>query len=371
MTEDLRKEPLLRKKWTYTNGYPNNNPGGVLITGANSFIGVHLVKALQEKGDRQLHLVVRAPSVSEAIRKMQGGFDQWDLGRLNPEKLSIYTGDVSKNMMGLPFKEYQWLREQVSSVVHLAMTPLYHLPYEHFKRIWIPELERMMEFCNDNRSPKALHYASSFNANFFNTDDDFKALNTNAWQSGYAGFKWVAAEAIQNAFRQGLRGCIYDIPLVIGTAEKGLCPSHYSIWMILDIFLKTGHYFPFSFRVVPVDTLAEVLVENIIAVREGSGDAFLRPVLEKPVTDKLIATSVANILGLQPADLSLVRDKCLNKLRFDFMMPDNFYELLEKINYLPAQFPAGFDKSRLPATLPVFLSNLNRIMSVRHETVKI
>jgi hypothetical protein len=220
----------------------------------------------------------------------------------------------------------------------------------------------MIQFCGDTDTPKILHYASSFNANFFVQNKDFEALNSNAWQSGYAGFKWVANKTLQNAFDQNLTGCIYDIPLVLGSEEYGICPTHYSIWMILDMFLKTGLFFPFQFRMIPVDILAEIFVHNIAEQKSGQGESFLRPVLEKPVTDQLFSSLAASLLGLKEGGLHDVKDACRNKLRADFMVPENFYELLEKVNGLPAIFPEGFDTSGLPETVMVFMSNLNRVL---------
>jgi hypothetical protein len=47
------------------------------------------------------------------------------------------------------------------------------------------------------------------------------------------------------------------------------------------------------------------------------------------------------------------------------MMPSNFYELLEKVNSLPAIFPEGFSTENLPSTMRVFISNLNRIIALK------
>jgi len=369
--EDIRKESLVSRKWNFKKTFLSDYPGGVLVTGANSFLGVHVVKSLLAHDVGPVHLLLRATTVPEAVARMRQANLNWGLGEFDPDKVTIHLGDVSRNMMGLSHMEFRFLAGHTGAVIHLAMTPLYHLPYEHFKRVWVPELERMIAFCGDTEYPKTLHYSSSFNANFFQTDEDFQVLNNNAWQSGYAGFKWVAGKALENAFEQNLRGAIYDIPLVLGTEEKGICPKHYSIWMILDIFLKTRHYFPFSFRVMPVDRLAEVMVYNIRQEREGRGAAFIRPFLDEPVTDGLFSLTVAGMLGLQRSDLETVRGLCQNRLRFDFLLPENFYELMEKVNCLPAVFPEGYDAGRLPLTAMVFMSNLNRIMSTNKEMIKV
>ena len=367
--EDIRKEGLVTKRWKIERRGTPRHPEGILVTGPNSFIGTHVIDALQKQWDGPVHVLVRAPSQKEALLKMQNAFHTWQLGPLREEKLTIHLGDVSLARMGLPTSSYLKLKEQIGTIVHLAMTPLYHLPYRHFKRMWVPERERMIAFCADPDHPKSLHYASSFNANFFVKEDDFNALNTNAWQSGYAGFKWVANESLKNAFGQGLKGCIYDIPLVLGSEKHGVCPTHYSIWMILDIFLKTGYFFPFRFNIIPVDILADVMVENIFREREGKGTPLLRPLLHEPVTNSMFSRMVASILGLKEGDLHTVREACQNKLRFDFMMPGNFYELIDKVIDLPPVFPDGYDLKKLPLTPMVFMSNLNRVLAQQKETM--
>jgi thioester reductase-like protein len=365
-SDDIRNESLVHRKWNSRRTNPTDYANGVLVTGANSFIGSYVVSVLEEKYPGPVHLLLRAPTVKDALIKMEKAFCQWGLGDFHPERFHIHLGDVTMNRMNLGQQEYNQLKTDVGTVIHLAMTPMYHLPYQHFQRVWIPELERMIDFCMDEDAPKSLHYASSYNANFFRTDKDFAALNTNAWQSGYAGFKWVASQAIRNAIGQGLMGCIYDIPLVLGSEKLGICPSHYSIWLILDIFLKTGYFFPFTFQIIPVDTLAEIIVFNIV---NKIKDEFVRPLLADPVTDRLFSRTAANLLGLKEGNQETVREICHNKLRFDFMMPENFYEMIAKVNTLSPIFPKGFDQSSLPPTPLIFMSNLNHILARKHETV--
>jgi thioester reductase-like protein len=369
-TEDIRKESLIIKKWNFNDVDHSNYAEGILITGANSFIGVHVIDKLIETTRRPIHLLIRSASKIEAISKMSEAFHKWGLGVFKSEDFRIHLGDVSHHRMGLTTKEYRSLEIEVGTVIHLAMTPLYHLPYEHFKRVWIPELERMIEFCGNNNNPKSLHYTSSFNANFFQTDADFAALNSNAWQSGYAGFKWVAEQSLKNAFDQGLSGCIYDIPLVLGSEINGICPTHYSIWLILDIFLKTGLYFKFSFKIIPVDILAEIIVCNALQEKKNNGSSYVRPSLAEPVTEKMFSRLAAKILGLKEGSLDEIRQSCKNKLRFDFMMPENFYELIEKVNSLPSILPKGFNPESLPLTAVIFMSNLNSILSKDERVVE-
>ena len=367
--EDIRREPLIKKKWNFSKSNPSSFADGILITGANSFLGVHIVQLLQKKWPGQTHLLLRAGTRDEAIDKMRNAFTTWHLGKFDDQKFIIHLGDVSLNMMGLKTTEHSALKRDVGFVLHLAMNPLYHLPYAHFKRLWLPELSRMISFCGDKKYPKSLHYPSSYNANFFTTDDDFQNLNTNAWQSGYAGFKWVTNKVLENVFSQNLSGCLYDIPLVVGSEEKGACPSHYSIWHILDMFLKTGYYIDFEFKIIPIDIVSGIIVSNMMADKQNNGEKFIRPVMDESVNHVQFSNTVANILGLKHVKPETLRETCSSKRRFDFMFPARFYSLMEKVNALPAVLPKNFDNQNMPSTPMVFLSNLNRILSQKEELI--
>jgi len=360
---DIRNEPLLSKKWVFPTFTPSAYNKGLLITGANSFIGTHIVNGLQQQPVEKVHLLLRATTEQEAVQKMRYAFKKWELGFFNAEKFSIHLGDVTQNRMGLKNNEYTLLKKEVGFVLHLALNSMHNLPYTHFQRLWLPELERMITFCSDEQFPKSLHYLSSYHADIFSEERDFKQINTNIWQSGYAGFKWVASKTLHNAIALGLRGCLYDIPMVLGSYEKGVCPAHYAIWQLINLFLKTKMYINFGFKIIPVDVLSEVIVTNILSDIINKGDKYLRPVLNDGVTHNQLDNMVANILGLQHVSPEVLSAAYHDKQKFNFIVPNDFHSLFEKVNVLRAIWPESFMKQNLPSASTIFMINLNRILS--------
>lgn len=357
---DIRKEPIINKKWNFESTL-KDFPEGILITGPNSFIGVHIIEYLQRNYKIPLHLLIRAENENSAIKKMESSYQKWGLGNFTNNDIRFYLGNVCDENFGLSDADFQNLTDQTGTVIHLAMNPLYHLPYDFFRKNWLPELEKMIEFCGNHHNPKSLHYSSSFNAAFFKTENDFASVNSNAWQSGYAAFKWVATKAILNAFSQNMKGCLYDIPLVVGSLDKGLCPDNYSIWQILNIFLSTGFYFPFSFRIIPVNVLSECICLNILNEKNGKGIQLCRPVFNEPVTETMFEKT-AQMLGLQKAEKEEVRNLFTKKLRFDFMIPPSFYRLIEILNTMEAIFPVNFETNKLHSTKNVFNVNVSEFL---------
>ncbi|MFB6320255.1 SDR family oxidoreductase [Saccharicrinis sp. FJH54] len=360
--QDIRQEPLITASWNIKIADPSAYAPGILITGANSFVGIHVIKLLAKHWEGPVHLLVRAKNKPSAIERMKDAFLKAGLGNFNDLRYSVHTGDVCENQMGMTGSAYTAVKQSCGYVLHLAMTPLYYYPYKHFKEIWLPELQKMIAFCGDVEYPKCLHYPSSYNAGFFTDEQDYKNLNQNAWQSGYAGFKWVANNILSNAFQQGLRGCIYDIPLVLGSEQSGISPANYSIWHILDIFLASGRYIDFTFRIIPADILAEIILHNMLKQKSGEGLQFIRPVLSEPVTEELFKHSAVRLLGLSRVSREQLRDTCMHKRKFDFLIPENFYQLLYKVNQLEAVFPADYPIHSLPSTYNVFYSNLMKVI---------
>lgn len=363
----LLNEPLLKKNWGFSDK-DHVFRKGILITGANSYIGCHVIELLQDQWEGNIHLLIRSKSKDEAIQRMIYAFKRWKLAPFMSKKFKIHLGDLFENNMGLKDNEHDALNADTGTVLHLAMQPLYHLPYRHFKQNWLPELERMIAFCGNSEYPKRLHYPSSFNANFFTCNEDFNHLNTNAWQSGYAGFKWIANKVIENAFQQNLAGCIYDIPLVVGSLSKGLCPENYSVWQILGLFREAGIYIDFEFKIIPVDILAKLMVSNLLADQNGEGRQFVRPVLEDPINERLISKTMSFILGLKHSDRDALLKGCTHKRKCNFMIPANFQELLEKVNHLNAVWPRSYEIETLPSAKSVFQRNVKTFLLKFHQT---
>ncbi len=368
MTDTIKtnnhKEVLSIKKRSIKKLRPSDYADGILVTGANSFIGTHVVRELAKRWKGSIHLLIRASTVADASYKMNHVLKKWVDGSVTASKLFIHSGDMTIKNMGLKAKEYELLKKETGFVLHLSMTPMYNLPYSHFKRLWLPELHRMIEFCNDNGYPKSLHYLSTFLTVLINCKEEyFDKLNINIWQSGYAGFKRVANKILETAFSRNLKGCLYNVPFVLGTHEKGLCPVHYPIWQLIDVFLKTGLYTDFTFRIIPVDILSEVIVKNLLNDRQGNGSRLIVPVLNEPVTHRQLGNMVAGILGLRHASPEKLKEAFADKKNFDYIIPSGFTGMLEKLNNLSALWPEGFQTQKLPPAHLVFLSNLNRILA--------
>ncbi|GAB4331974.1 MAG: hypothetical protein Kow00127_23880 [Bacteroidales bacterium] len=361
-TTDLRIEQLISRKWDIP-PVKSRPAKGLLITGANSFLGVHVIHLLQDKWPGPLHLLLRAPSPEKANEKLIRAFAAWELEYNNNRQTRVHVGDVTLRKAGLPAYEYHELIKSTGFVLDLAANSLYRTPYLHYQRLWLPELERMITLCADPQHPKSLHYPIPNLAGFFITDKDFQQLGQDAWHSGYAGFKWVASKTIRNAFKQNLSGAIYDLPLVVGSVEKPGCPAHHPFWEMIAYFIKTGFFTDFLYKIVPVDLLASVIVHNLLADIKGQASSFLHPALTLPINRHSLEYLAAGILNLSYLSPERMYEVSPDKEMYHYLFPEGYYSLMQKVSDIPAKWPGQIELNSLPQTDMLFINTLNNLIS--------
>ena len=243
-------------------------------------------------------------------------------------------------------------------MVHLALKARYHLPFQFYKRDWLPDLENMIVYCGNEQHPKRLHYPGSYSSHFYRKNEDFLQRDSSAWFSGYSALKWIANQVLTNAFSQNLQGCIYDIPLVFGTQKAQICPEDYSAWYIMDLFTKTGKVTEFSFKVIGVDSLAQIMAKNMLNEKTGRGVSLIRPVCKEPITHSDLAEAMQGKVKFQLADLKEVIALLGKQKTTSFLLPPNASEIIKQAHDAAQILPLDFDESLLPKGPEVFKSNL-------------
>ncbi|HRZ97341.1 MAG TPA: SDR family oxidoreductase, partial [Paludibacter sp.] len=89
---NIAEEKLISKEWNFRKRQSSDYPEGILVTGANSYIGVHIISELLKKKEGQIHLLLRAKDSDEAILKMKSAFDRWELDNFDEGSVIIHIG---------------------------------------------------------------------------------------------------------------------------------------------------------------------------------------------------------------------------------------------------------------------------------------
>lgn len=355
---DLRKEEVLQKDWSFTKIPSQKYASGLLVIGATSFIGAQTLTELFKIWENPIHVLVRAENVEAAKKRMDEIFAKWQLPACQHNKLTYHVGDVLAENWGLSEKEYFDIQKSVGFVVHFAIYARYHLPYSHFKKEWLPDFLRMMDYCSNPDYPKSFHYPSSYSSHFLETDKDFERLNTSVWHSGYTGFKWVTEQILRQSISANFRGAIYDIPLVIGSVKNGIGPDAYFTWQVAELFIKTGIYIDFNFKVISVDVLAKIIAQNLLNDLNNCASTYVRPVFPDAITQDHFLEFAQKRFNLRHGTVKDIIRRVNKPGRVSFIMPDDFYEIIERVHKFKHIYPLNLDTSDFPTGVETWHKNL-------------
>src|SRR4051794_31390920 len=126
---------------------PTMDNDAVFLTGATGFMGMEVLARLIERGDRQIHALVRGADDSEADGRLRNilsrstGSDSNVGGRV----LAV-RGDVEQPGLGLSEDRQRGLADRVSDVLHIAASVSFTLPLEQARAINVEGTRHVLEF---------------------------------------------------------------------------------------------------------------------------------------------------------------------------------------------------------------------------------
>ena len=108
--------------------------GDVLLTGATGFVGQELLGRLLDRGDRDVHALVRADDDAAAAARLP-----------EHERLNVWAADIERPGLGLDAARTDALAERVSTVIHCAASVSFSLGLEDSRRVNVAGTARMTE----------------------------------------------------------------------------------------------------------------------------------------------------------------------------------------------------------------------------------
>lgn len=358
--QDPRNEQILNRQWGYSRPDSSKYKPHLLITGATTALGVHALTELLKTWPNEIHVLINADTIIDAKDKLASILVEYDLSFQGFDRIVYHLGETTQSNWGLKIEEFTYLKQNIGYVLHLALSTDSESSFNFYRKLWIPELEQMIEFCSDPEFPKALHYDSSYLSNFLKEDEDFKRLGKTIWHNNYASFKWLASKVINNAFDSHLRGAIYDIPMVLGSLRNGLSPSCNSAWKIIDIFVKSGTYCEFSLKISSIDVVAKMMAINICNELVHEAKRLIRPVLDENISDWQLKKYANKYLpfGLRAGERTDIIRNYPDPDKVNYLLPKDYKKLLKIAQELKPIYPVGVNEANLPDGREIFLKNL-------------
>jgi amino acid adenylation domain-containing protein/thioester reductase-like protein len=239
----------------------------VIVTGANSFVGVHIVEALLAWGASEVACLVRDGNGQSAAERFAQALRENRLEHLDLSRVQVYAADVTRTELGLDEDVYQRLDREFGALVHNAANVNHVLDYESLAGDNVEPIFECLRLC-EGRSKKIFNFVSTLSASSTIAADgrvlELPAAHTPPIyiKNGYNLSKWVAERILERAREGGVQVNVYRPGNISFNTLTGVCQPHKNRLMLMlkgSIQLGQVPEFALNFDLMPVDFLARFI----------------------------------------------------------------------------------------------------------------
>ncbi|ROM80189.1 peptide transporter [Pseudomonas brassicacearum] len=239
----------------------------VVVTGANSFLGVHIVEALLAWGATEVACLVRASAGQSAAERFSQALRDNRLSHLDLSRVSVYAADITQPQLGLPDDVYVRIDRTFGALVHNAAHVNHVLDYASLAPDNVEPIFECLRLC-EGRSKKIFNFVSTLSASSA-LDADGQVLEQPAAKTppiyiknGYNLSKWVGERILQRARERGVLVNLFRPGNISFNSLTGVCQPHKNRLMLMlkgSIQLGQVPDLSLNFDLMPVDFLARFI----------------------------------------------------------------------------------------------------------------
>ncbi|MGV9905669.1 thioester reductase domain-containing protein [Streptomyces sp. NPDC003388] len=206
-------------------------PRRVLMTGANGFLGGHMLLDLLRHSDAHVVCLVRGDSVQDAERRLAEGLAGFSLpwSAEIRRRVTVLPGDLRRPRLGLTDEQWHLLADELDSVVSVAAAVDFLRGYPSLRRTNVLGVLSLAELAMTGR-PKPLHHISSiavFNEiGIASMGEDDPVAHVDRLAAGYDKSKWAAEAALRRARDRGLKATFLRPGGIVGHTRTGAYNPH-------------------------------------------------------------------------------------------------------------------------------------------------
>ncbi len=208
----------------------SKNDTHILLTGANGYLGVHLLDCLIRQG-KIVFCGIRAESIIEAQTKLDDNLRTYNLVHLiNHQHIKIQIMDLTKPNFG--WSDYTWheLSNLITSILHNGAYVHHLQTYQRMASTNVAPINTVINFAI-NYQLKRIHFISSKYSNINMLNSDYNTTHEGMpsvcpphadLAFGYTTTKWAAEWLLWRATSYGVPVDIYRLGQISGHSLTGI-----------------------------------------------------------------------------------------------------------------------------------------------------
>lgn len=248
----------------------------VIVTGANSFVGVHIVEALLATGALNVACLVRELPGHTAASRFAQALREYRLEHLDLRRVQVYAADISQPRLGLADEAYAALSCEYGVLVHNAARVNHVMDYATLARDNVDPVVECLRLCETGCKKvfnfiSTLSASSSLDVHGYVLEAPAVATPPLYIKNGYNLSKWVAERLLGRALERGAWVNIHRPGNIGFNSRSGACqPQKNRLMLMLKGSLQLGLVprLAVDFDLMPVDFFA-----RFIAFHSGRFDA--------------------------------------------------------------------------------------------------
>lgn len=252
--------------------------GNVFLTGANGFIGIHVLKKLLDTTSVKIYCLVRGADPDSSLKRLADSYKYYFNSSVLPyidKRIFIINGDITVENLNLTDENYTTIKNNVSTIIHTAAIVKHYGSFDKFKDINIIGTKNITKFALKNNF-RFIHLSSiSISGHYLlkhdNHNIDFSENNFYIGQhyteNVYVNSKLEAENVVFSAFKNGLQGKVLRIGIISGRYSDGFFQKNinanafYSrIRSLVNLKIITKAMLNQQIEFTPVDECAKAIV---------------------------------------------------------------------------------------------------------------